>query len=59
MNKNIHVWFDSRTKRFYNRKKAKINGIIAIQTVARKLAQTTLIMLTHQKSYEAKQMFSV
>lgn len=51
------VRYDSLAKRFYDRKKAKTNGIIAIRAVARKLARATWMMLKHQIPYEAKLMF--
>jgi len=51
------VRFEPLAQRFYARKKAKTNGIIAIRAVARKLARATWMMLKHQTPYEAKSMF--
>ena len=51
------VRFDPLAQRFYQRKKAKTNGIIAIRAVARKLARASWMMLKHQTPYEAKRMF--
>ena len=51
------VRFDPLAKRFFERKKAKTNGIIAIRAVARKLARASWMMLKHQTPYEAKLMF--
>jgi transposase len=51
------VRFDPLAQRFYQRKKAKTNGIIAIRAVARKLARASWMMLKHQTPYEAKLMF--
>ncbi|MEN8207291.1 MAG: IS110 family transposase [Pseudomonadota bacterium] len=51
------VRFEPLAQRFYERKKAKTNGIIAIRAVARKLARATWMMLKHQIPYEAKLMF--
>ncbi len=51
------VRFEPLAKRFYDRKKAKTNGIIAIRAVARKLARATWMMLKHQVAYDAKLMF--
>lgn len=51
------VRFDPLAKRFYERKKTKTNGIIAIRAVARKLARASWMMLKHQTPYEAKLMF--
>ena len=51
------VRFEPLAQRFYERKKARTNGIIAIRAVARKLARATWMMLKHQVPYEAKLMF--
>lgn len=51
------VRFEPLAQRFYERKKAKTNGIIAIRAVARKLARATWMMLKHQAPYDAKLMF--
>ena len=51
------VRFEPLAKRFYERKKAKTNGIIAIRAVARKLARATWMMIKHQTPYDAKLMF--
>jgi transposase len=52
------VRFEPMAKRFYERKKARTNGIIAIRAVARKLARATWMMLKHQTPYQAKRMFT-
>ena len=52
------VRFDPLAQRFYQRKKARTNGIIAIRAIARKLARATWMMLKHQAPYEAQRMFS-
>jgi len=51
------VRFDDRAKRFYQRKKAKTNGIIAIRAVAHKLARASFCMLTNQTEYDPKLAF--
>ena len=51
------VRFEPLAQRFYERKKAKTNGIIAIRAVARKLARASWMMLKHQTPYEAQIMF--
>ena len=51
------VRFEPLAKRFYERKKAKSNGIIAIRAVARKLARASWMMLKHQTPYDARLMF--
>ncbi len=51
------VRFEPLAQRFYERKKAKTNGIIAIRAVARKLARATWMMIKHQVPYDARLMF--
>jgi transposase len=51
------VRFEPLARRFYERKKVKTNGIIAIRAVARKLARATWMMLKHQVPYDARLMF--
>lgn len=51
------IRFEPLAKRFYERKKAKTNGIIALRAVSRKLARATWMMLKHQTPYDAKRMF--
>jgi len=51
------VRFDDRAKRFYQRKKAKTNGIIAIRAVAHKLARASFCMLKNQTEYDPKLAF--
>ena len=51
------VRFEPLAQRFYERKKARTNGIIAIRAVARKLARATWMMLKHQTPYDARRMF--
>ncbi len=51
------VRFEPLAQRFYERKKAKTNGIIAIRAIARKLARACWMMLKHQQPYEATLMF--
>lgn len=51
------VRFEPLAQRFYQRKKAKTNGIIAIRAVARKLARATWMILKHQAPYDARRMF--
>jgi transposase len=51
------VRFEPMAQRFYERKKVRTNGIIAIRAVARKLARATWMMLKHQVPYDASRMF--
>lgn len=51
------VRYDERVKRFYQRKRAKTNGIIAIRAVAHKLARASYCMLTSQTEYDSRLAF--
>jgi transposase len=51
------VRYEPLAQRFYERKKARSNGIIAIRAIARKLARASWRMLKHQPPYEARLMF--
>ena len=51
------VRYGQRVKRFYQRKKAKTNGIIAIRAVAHKLARASYCMLSNQTEYDSKLAF--
>ena len=51
------VRFEPLAQRFYERKKAKTNGIIAIRAVARKLSRAIWMMLKHGVVYDARLMF--
>ena len=51
------IQYEPMAKRFYERKKAKTNGIIAIRAIARKLARACWMMLKHQTPYDGKLMF--
>jgi len=51
------VRYDDRAKRFYNRKKNKTNGIVAIRAVAHKLARAAYCMLKNQTEYDSKLAF--
>jgi transposase len=54
---HFSVRFEPLAQRFYERKKAKTNGIIAIRAVARKLARASWMMRKHQVPYDARRMF--
>ena len=51
------VRYEPLAQRFYERKKARTNDLIAIQAIARKLARASWMMLKHQQPYEARLMF--
>jgi transposase len=44
-------------KRFYERKKRKTNGIVAIKAIAHKLARACYHMLREQKSFDVQRCF--
>lgn len=51
------VRFDARAKRFYERKRDKTNGIVAIRAVAHKIARACYCMLRDQTPYDATRLF--
>lgn len=51
------VRYDDTAKGFYNRKKNKTNGIVAIRAVAHKLARASYCMLKRQTKYDSKLAF--
>lgn len=51
------VRFDAHAKRFFERKRDKTNGIVAIRAVAHKLARACYCMLRDQAPYDATRLF--
>lgn len=51
------VRYDERVKKFYQRKKAKTNGVVAIRAVAHKLARAAYCMMRNQTEYDSKLAF--
>ena len=51
------VRFEPRAKRFYERKRARKNGMVAIRAVAHKLARATYVMLKKQQPFDAQHLF--
>jgi transposase len=51
------VRFEPRAKRFYERKRAKRNGIVAIRAVAHKYARAAYVMLKQQQPFDARRLF--
>jgi len=51
------IRFQPEVKRFYERKKSKTNGIVAMRAVAHKLARASYRMLQEQTPYDAKRAF--
>jgi len=48
------IRFQPEAKRFFERKKSKTNGIVAMRAVAHKLARASYRMLQEQTPYDAK-----
>lgn len=52
------IQWEPLAKRFFDRKKRKTSGIIAMRAVARKLARASWMMLKHQVPFEADRLFA-
>jgi transposase len=52
------VRYEPAAKRFFARKHAKTNGIVAIRATAHKLARAAYYMLREQKPFEAQRLFA-
>lgn len=51
------VRFNERAKRFYDRKRQKKNGIVAIQAITRKLARAVFYMLKNKEDFVIERVF--
>jgi len=51
------VRFQPEAKRFYERKRARTNSIVAIRALAHKLARATYFMIRDQKAYDPALLF--
>lgn len=51
------VRFEPRAKRFYDRKRARRNGMVAIRAVAHKYARAAYVMLKQQQPFDAQRLF--
>lgn len=51
------VRFDNNAKRFYERKKNKRNGIVAIRAVAHKIARAVFHMLKNKQAFDVTRVF--
>jgi hypothetical protein len=54
---NFAVRYNPQIKRYYQRKRARTNGIIAIKTVAHKLARACYYILRDQVSFDVNKAF--
>ncbi|WP_200253951.1 hypothetical protein [Thiococcus pfennigii] len=50
--------YDPRIKRYYQRKRARTNGVIAIKTVAHKLARACFYILRDQVRFDVTKAFA-
>lgn len=55
---NFAIRYCPNAKRFYERKKAKANGIVALKAIAHKLARACYHMLREQRPFELKRCFA-
>lgn len=55
---NFAVRYNPQIKRYYQRKRARTNGIVAIKTVAHKLARACYYILRDQVSFDVNKAFS-
>ena len=55
---NFAVRYSPRIKRFYQKKKAKTNGAIAIKAVAHKLARATYYVMRDQVAFDEQKAFA-
>jgi transposase len=55
---NFAVRYDPRIKRYYQRKRARTNGVIAIKTVAHKLARACFYILRDQVRFDVTKAFA-
>lgn len=55
---NFAVRYNPTIKRYYQRKKARTNGVVAIKTVAHKLARACYYMLRDGTDFDAERAFA-
>jgi len=55
---NFAVRFNPQIRRFYQRKKAKTNGIVAIKAVAHKLARACYYIMRHEVPFDVARAFA-
>jgi transposase len=54
---NFAIRYNSRIKRFYQRKRAKTNGIVALKAVAHKLARACYYIMRDQTPFQVEKAF--
>ena len=55
---NCAVRYKARIKRFYQRKQAKTNGVVAIKAVAHKLARACYYVLRERVPFDVSKAFA-
>ena len=55
---NFAVRYNPTIKRYYQRKRARTNGIVAIKTVAHKLARACYYILRDQVAFDVNKAFT-
>ena len=55
---NFAIRYNETIKKYYQRKKAKTNNIVAIKTVAHKLARACFYVLKDQAEFDVKKAFA-
>ena len=55
---NFALRYSPEAKRFYERKKAKTNNVVAIKALAHKLARACYHMMKEKKPFDAKRCFA-
>jgi transposase len=55
---NFAVRYNPEIKRYYQRKRARSNGIVAIETVAHKLARACYYILRDQVAFDVNRAFA-
>jgi len=56
---NFAVRFSEEARRFFQRKKAKTNGIVAIKALSNKLARASYYIMRDQVAYDDEKLFGV
>lgn len=56
---NFSIRFSPEAQRFYQKKKAKRNGIVAIKSVSNKIARASYYIMRDQVPYDVKKLFPI
>jgi transposase len=55
---NFAIRFSPRAQAFYQKKKAKTNGIVAVKALSNKLARASYYVMRDQVPYDPERLFS-